>query len=278
MRIILVLLAVTSLGFFGCGGGSIDKGSIKLVDSAPPIIKLNDGNNCSTEEYRKSDLFLVVDDDFVDSKGVVFDNFDEGIGWASVEVVFSFIENQQEFVVSVTEMMARTGRYLATYSICDSSGNVGENSRFVYVLDRTKDNDKDKISNKAEVHGVPMPHVLFEFYKSIGEIPVEDLPEQHLIRTNPLFTDSDDDGLSDYVEIYKTFTHPLIEDTDKDGLSDGLEVLRIKTNPLCVDTDGDQVSDGKELNDRTDPNDKYSMKIQVENPSENYEVDEDCLY
>lgn len=93
--------------------------------------------------------------------------------------------------------------------------------------------------------------------------------------------DSDDDGLSDYVEFYLTETAPLLTDTnadgildcdedfDEDGLSnikeinlgtsvtkrdsdgDGLldneEVNIYCTSPITYDTDGDKISDGDEI-------------------------------
>jgi len=63
--------------------------------------------------------------------------------------------------------------------------------------------------------------------------------------SNPNFTDSDRDGITDADEA--TLGTDLIKpDTDGDGLSDGDE-LRYKTNPLNSDTDGDKFSDGSEV-------------------------------
>jgi len=102
-------------------------------------------------------------------------------------------------------------------------------------------------------------------------------------------TDSDADGLSDYIEIiemgsitdaFKDDTdgdgvkdgeedsdndgyintkevemglNPSLEDTDNDGLSDYKEVEEHGTDPLKTDTDGDGVSDGKEMELGTNP-------------------------
>jgi hypothetical protein len=54
--------------------------------------------------------------------------------------------------------------------------------------------------------------------------------------TNPLESDSDEDGLSDYQEIFRYFTDPLLEDTDRGGNSDGYETA-VGTSPLNPDDD-----------------------------------------
>ena len=73
--------------------------------------------------------------------------------------------------------------------------------------------------------------------------------------TDPLSSDTDDDGLADDVELYVTFTDPVDDDTDDDGLLDGNEDLNGdgiidpaagETSPLQFDTDGDGVGDGVE--------------------------------
>jgi serine/threonine protein kinase len=65
--------------------------------------------------------------------------------------------------------------------------------------------------------------------------------------------DADGDGLFNYIE-ERLLTDPNKFDTDEDGLSDGLEVNRYGTDPRKRDTDGDQLSDGDEINSTgTDP-------------------------
>ena len=102
-----------------------------------------------------------------------------------------------------------------------------------------------------------------------------------LFGTDTTKTDTDGDGLSDYIEIYKSDTDPLSKDsdengiedgeedtdndglsnieeirigtdlsqsdTDSDGLKDGDEINLYGTNPICYDTDGDGISDGNEV-------------------------------
>jgi outer membrane protein OmpA-like peptidoglycan-associated protein len=83
---------------------------------------------------------------------------------------------------------------------------------------------------------------------------LSDYDEMFVHNTNPLRADTDGDGLNDYDEIFKHETDPNNPDTDGDGLSDGDEVLVHGTNPLNPDTDGDGISDGDEINiHRTNP-------------------------
>jgi hypothetical protein len=55
--------------------------------------------------------------------------------------------------------------------------------------------------------------------------------------------DTDEDGLSDGVEIYILQTNPRERDTDDDHLSDYNEVVHFGTDPRMKDTDGDGVDD-----------------------------------
>lgn len=59
--------------------------------------------------------------------------------------------------------------------------------------------------------------------------------------------DSDNDGLTDYEEIYMYNTDPFNPDTDGDGLTDYEEVMIFGTDPLNPDTDGDGYLDGEEV-------------------------------
>lgn len=73
--------------------------------------------------------------------------------------------------------------------------------------------------------------------------------------TNPVVIDTDNDRLSDYVEIFVSLTSANNPDTDGDGLSDGDETILYQTDPNLVDTDGDGLSDGNEtMIHQTDPN------------------------
>ena len=70
--------------------------------------------------------------------------------------------------------------------------------------------------------------------------------------TDPLYADSDGDGLDDYVECRIVFSAPWSADGDDDGLLDSIEVM-LGTNPLKSDTDGDTLPDGWEFSHGLDP-------------------------
>ena len=66
-------------------------------------------------------------------------------------------------------------------------------------------------------------------------------------------SDQDLDGVSDIDEA-KYKTNPASSDTDEDGLTDWQEIFNFKTDPLKSDTDGDGVADGYEVRHGTNPN------------------------
>lgn len=84
---------------------------------------------------------------------------------------------------------------------------------------------------------------------------------------NDPFTDTDGDGLTDYIEIEILNLDYLSQDTDSDGVNDGdedfddddltnLEEIKIYyTSPDDADTDDDGLKDGTEVKNNLDPND-----------------------
>lgn len=63
---------------------------------------------------------------------------------------------------------------------------------------------------------------------------------------NPVSPDSDDDGLSDYDEVFLYGSIGTNKDTDSDGILDADEIAR-GTDILNADTDGDGLADGVEI-------------------------------
>lgn len=140
---------------------------------------------------------------------------------------------------------------------------LGENKIFeCYYYD---DADKDNICDIFEV-------VLFNTDPDSSDTDgdtISDYDEIVKTNTNPTkkFSfdsstsdadyDSDGDKLTNLEEI-KYGTNPLIIDTDNDGLSDYDEIYKYNTNPTIFDTDGDKLSDGDEIILQLDPNNKNS--------------------
>ncbi|MDW7732784.1 MAG: hypothetical protein SCH66_10200 [Methanolobus sp.] len=79
------------------------------------------------------------------------------------------------------------------------------------------------------------------------EDSISDYDEIYVYSSNHLKQDSDGDGSDDYFEILVDHTNPMSRDTDKDGLEDPTEVLIYKTNPTNSDSDGDGLSDFEEV-------------------------------
>ena len=60
-----------------------------------------------------------------------------------------------------------------------------------------------------------------------------------------------------------TSTNPLDSDTDNDGLNDSHEALTLLTDPTNADTDGDGINDGVEINGQ------YGSPSQASDPRNN---------
>ena len=62
--------------------------------------------------------------------------------------------------------------------------------------------------------------------------------------SDPCDSDSDGDGVSDYLEMVRYYTHSLATDSDGDMIEDYIEIQGIGTNPAIPDTDKDGLWDG----------------------------------
>ncbi len=112
---------------------------------------------------------------------------------------------------------------------------------------QSRDSDLDEIPDCWErKYGMDPADPLDADFDLDGDI-LSNLQE-FTFATNPLDTDSDDDGLNDGQEVFVYFTNPATADTDADQLDDRAEVLVWFTNALIPDSDGDGLFDGTEVN------------------------------
>ncbi|MFA5658643.1 MAG: cellulose binding domain-containing protein, partial [Oscillospiraceae bacterium] len=99
-----------------------------------------------------------------------------------------------------------------------------------------------------------------------------DFEEAAILGTDPLKTDTDDNGVSDPDEDpdedgltnrqeLDLELDPLSPDTDYDGLNDGDEINIYGTDPLKYDTDGDEIGDGDEIIIGLDPNNTHTFDV-----------------
>jgi|GEM_PF-1934827 len=89
--------------------------------------------------------------------------------------------------------------------------------------------------------------------------------EEQLHGTNPLNSDSDQDGLSDYDEINTHETSPNNPDMDEDGISDGKEI-HLGLDPNNKDSDGDGVNDGQQpinVQEKLIGSEQYSITLNI---------------
>ena len=143
-----------------------------------------------------------------------------------------------------------TGDRLVTAAVNDreTGETLAERSMNVTVLGREADLDGDGLVNEREVEaGTDLRN------RDTDNDTLSDALEVRVYETSATDRDSDADGLGDGLEIKRYHTDPLVADTDDDGIADGREV-DLGTNPTLADTDGDGLVDGPEVNTyQTDP-------------------------
>ncbi len=103
---------------------------------------------------------------------------------------------------------------------------------------------------------------------------LSDFIEVMLVGTDPLYKDTDENGIEDGGEDYdgdgltnlqeiEYGTDLTLKDTDYDGLTDYEEIFVYETDPLAPDTDGDGISDSDEIALGLDPTSTDSDKNDV---------------
>lgn len=168
-----------------------------------------------------------------------------------------------------------------TFSVVQSKNNI--DYKEIFSADKTYEYTYGKvdfeenyfkiIQTLSDGRSAESPVFIVKYDKEKGDCEVElldsdedGLPDvfEETCGTDPMKKDTDEDGLTDYEEIYLTDTDPLVynsvnealldaeADSDGDGLSNR-EELDLGTNPRNPDTDGDGLTDGEEVELGTDP-------------------------
>jgi hypothetical protein len=106
-------------------------------------------------------------------------------------------------------------------------------------------------SSLAASTGPGMVHTeIFEHPWWLGDSDEDGLTdgvELYFTRTDLHRSDTDGDHINDHDELVRYGTDPLQQDTDGDGLSDHDELFRFNSSPLLADTDGDGINDRLEV-------------------------------
>ncbi len=135
---------------------------------------------------------------------------------------------------------------------------VAKNSPYNYKLFSFKVNSTEQAKlpeekiEKEYLERAVYPYLILKGI-SVDDINMSDdydedgltLIQEYEYDTNPFSKDTDEDGLSDYEEIYIYGTNPIKDDSDDDEMSDGTETA-CGLNPLNSDTDGNGVKDSQE--------------------------------
>jgi hypothetical protein len=131
----------------------------------------------------------------------------------------------------------------------ESDGQVHASAPFnATVVERDGDFDDDGLSNQQEVDAGTRLDVA-----DTDNDTLSDGMEVDTYGTDPADPDTDGDGLDDGAEVNEYGTDPTEADSDGDGLADARE-LDVGTNPNEADTDGDGLEDEEEVNTyQTDP-------------------------
>ena len=107
------------------------------------------------------------------------------------------------------------------------------------------DSDNDSMPDRWEIM-----HNLNALENDANEdLDYDDLTnlEEYHSGLDPNDMDTDDDNLTDGVEITTYYTDPMSSDSDSDGINDGLEIRVYLTNPNSNDTDFDGMIDQWEI-------------------------------
>ena len=229
--------------------------TIKIAEKAYTI------NVETTASYESNEDEIVVKAERFLNNVILKWNFNNGTTYKvergltldSLEIIEE--EVKEELFTDVLESNEQNAYYrVSAYK----DGKVVNKSAIIEIIG-AKDSDNDGVSDEEELkYGTDINN------SDTDADGLGDYVEIYSFKTNPLDKDTDDDNLNDYDEI-RCGTNPLIKDTDGDGITDDLEdadndgltnyeEVTFGSDPTNEDSDFDELLDKKEKELGTDPN------------------------
>lgn len=164
---------------------------------------------------------------------------------ATNEVTYGDVNSDGE--INIVDMIK-----IKSYVVEDNSKNFSEKSADVNDDGKVSGDDIEELSMYITGQLSVFSYI---FNTDTDNDGICDYIEKEVLKSNYKESDTDNDGLSDYEEVYLCGTDPLVKndvtnellDVDGDGLLNTEEILS-GTNPLNKDSDTDGINDYEEIN------------------------------
>ena len=185
---------------------------------------------------------------------------DDGENYTSIGTVIDDDSYKYTFTEPFDKKYIKVKETTKSGKVCESLPFVVsciENGYDIEVLDSDKDGLPDIYELKigTDINKIDTDEDGLTDYQEYVYTNTDPLVYDSVIEgTSDADIDTDEDGLSNINEFTRE-TYPWTPDTDNDGLSDYDEIFVYNTDPLVVDSDEDGVDDGSEIKLGLDPND-----------------------
>lgn len=220
--------------------------------------KLFNVNLFSTMEGGTYSIYTSIDGENYELNGTTDKNeysfgIDENVPVLYIKATQTF-DNGFVLASNIVKMIADEDYgYVMEQTDTDGDGLIDLYEHIFGSDKNAEDTDGDGLSDYIEVMIIGTDPL----YKDTDENSVEDGDEDYDgdglsnlqeidYGTSLTLKDTDNDGLTDYEEIFVYGTDPLNPDTDGDGINDGDEI-KLGLDPLSADSDKDGVPDNEEI-------------------------------
>jgi hypothetical protein len=199
----------------------------------------------ASENVDRSDQFSTGGGDTSDGS-----NCNDGCGTGGVNIT-EMLQNLRELNIAVSAIKLGLSQYSILLSLWPEP-IIGTGTFVIFGTTIPVKDIANAIVNQAQI--------AFSIYQMVITTDIDgdglpDIVERHVTETDYNNRNSDDDGMSDGLEILVAGGYyggsrrpdPNDPDSDNDGLTDGEEYTTYDTNPCVQDTDCDGVIDGDEV-------------------------------